>query len=394
MTDENQRAGKKLRANYTNGIKDSRADRVDESKAQVERHEADAPEVVEISSGEESSAYSGSDDEEEQDTKPTTNGTHDADAVMADADEDMEEGAEGQSFGDMLQAAHPETIDVQSAFADREQGTQALVPMNQDRSLAVPTATSLGTVLTQALRTNDRDLLETCFQMTDIPSIRSTIQRLQSPLVASLLQRLAERLHKRPGRAGNLMVWVQWSLVSHGGYLASQPDVLKKLKTLSRVIKERANGLQSLVTLKGKLDMLSAQIDLRKSIQETRDGRFDDADNVDQDVIYVEGEDDQSSDNDDDLISNAVGSDLGDLSMVNGADQDSSDVEEEEAGEGMFDEEAEETSDDEGEELSDDDEESDEAEEEDDDDESSDDEAPAPVVKPSRTQQRAAGKRR
>ncbi|KAH0148370.1 NUC189-domain-containing protein, partial [Aureobasidium melanogenum] len=275
LTDENQRAGKKLRANYTNGIKDSRADRVDESKAQVEQHEADAPEVVEISSGDESSLYSGSDDEAD-DTKPATNGHHDADAVMADADEDMEDGAEGQSFGDMLQAAHPETIDVQSAFADREEGTQALVPMNQDRSLALPTATSLGTVLTQALRTNDRDLLETCFQMTDLPSIRSTIQRLQSPLVASLLQRLAERLHKRPGRAGNLMVWVQWSLVSHGGYLASQPDVLKKLKTLSRVIKERANGLQSLVTLKGKLDMLNAQIELRKSVQETRDGRFDD----------------------------------------------------------------------------------------------------------------------
>ncbi|KAH0251864.1 NUC189-domain-containing protein, partial [Aureobasidium melanogenum] len=187
LTDENQRAGKKLRANYTNGIKDSRADRVDESKAQVEQHEADAPEVVEISSGDESSVYSGSDDEAD-DTKAATNGHHDADAVMADADEDMEDGAEGQSFGDMLQAAHPETIDVQSAFADREEGTQALVPMNQDRSLALPTATSLGTVLTQALRTNDRDLLETCFQMTDLPSIRSTIQRLQSPLVASLLQ--------------------------------------------------------------------------------------------------------------------------------------------------------------------------------------------------------------
>ena len=40
LTDENQRAGKKLRANYTNGIKDSRAERVDESKAQVEQHEA------------------------------------------------------------------------------------------------------------------------------------------------------------------------------------------------------------------------------------------------------------------------------------------------------------------------------------------------------------------
>ncbi|KAG9952880.1 NUC189-domain-containing protein, partial [Aureobasidium melanogenum] len=388
LTDENQRAGKKLRANYTNGIKDSRVERVDESKAQVEQHEAEAPEVVEISSADESSVYNSSDDEAD-DNKPITNGHHDADAFMADADEDMEDGAEGQSFGDMLQAAHPETIDVQSAFADREEGTQALVPMNQDRSLALPTATSLGTVLTQALRTNDRDLLETCFQMTDLPSIRSTIQRLQSPLVASLLQRLAERLHKRPGRAGNLMVWVQWSLVSHGGYLASQPDVLKKLKTLSRVIKERANGLQSLVTLKGKLDMLNAQIELRKSVQETRDGRFDDGDNVDDDVIYVEGQDDLSSDDENDLISNA-----GDLSMVNGADQASSDVEEEEAEEGMFDEEAEETSDDEGEELSDEDEESDEVEEEEDDESSDDDEAPAPVVKPSRTQQRAAGRRK
>ncbi|KAG9824964.1 hypothetical protein KCV05_g17843, partial [Aureobasidium melanogenum] len=158
---------------------------------------------------------------------------------------------------------------------------------------------------------------------------------------------------------------------------------------LSRVIKERANGLQSLVTLKGKLDMLNAQIELRKSVQETRDGRFDDGDNVDDDVIYVEGQDDLSSDDENDLISNA-----GDLSMVNGADQASSDVEEEEAGEGMFDEEAEETSDDEGEELSDEDEESDEVEEEDDDESSDDDEAPAPVVKPSRTQQRAAGRRR
>lgn len=395
LTDENQRAGRKLRADYTNGIKDPRANRVDESKAAVERREADAPEIVDISSGDEESSEYHSSDDEAQDTKPLTNGTHDADAVMADADadEEQQDGAEGPSFGDLLQASHPETIDVQSAFADRQQGTQALVPMTADRSLTAPTATSLGTVLTQALRTNDRDLLESCFQMTDIPSIRSTIQRLQSPLVSSLLERLAERLHKRPGRAGNLMVWVQWSLVSHGGYLASQPDVLKKLKTLSRVIKERANGLQSLVILKGKLDMLSAQIDLRKSIQEARDGRFDDDDNVDRDVIYVEGEDDMSSDEEDDLANNAVGSDLGDISMANGADQESSDVEEDEAAAGMFDEEAEETSDDEGEELSEEDEESDEIDEEEDDESSDDDDAPA-AVKPSRPQQRAAGRRR
>ncbi len=53
----------------------------------------------------------------------------------------------------------------------------------------------------------------------------------------------------------------------------------------------------------------------------------------------LEGDDLSSDDEDDSHQRNA-----GDLSMVNGVDLMSSDVEEEEAGEGMFDEEAEETS--------------------------------------------------
>ncbi|KAL1297927.1 hypothetical protein AAFC00_006440 [Neodothiora populina] len=429
LTDESKRAGKTLNAQLTNGVKDSKANRVDESKAVVADNDTDAAatkEIVEISSGgEESSDYESSGDEAEVDAekesaKQLTNGlsesvdaaaaatagADDDDVAMDDADKDAEEDDKtGRSFGDLLQASHPETIDVQAAFADRNAEDQALIPINGNGVLSAPSATSLGTVLTQALRTNDKDLLESCFQTREIQSIRSTIQRLQSPLVADLLQRLAERLHKRPGRAGSLMVWVQWSLVAHGGYLAGQPQVLKKLKALSQVVKQRASGLQSLMTLKGKLDMLGAQLELRQSMQASRDNMFDD-DEEDPNVIYIEGEDDDKSSDEESAprkqkkltgersADDDSDEDIDDLPMTNGvadhSGDDSDDGEDEDGG--LIDDEAEVTSDEEEEDSDDDVDEDEEVSEDDGDESASEDEGPPPVRPPK--PQRASGRRR
>jgi len=91
-----------------------------------------------------------------------------------------------------------------------------------------------------------------------------------------------------------LMVWVQWAIVSHGGYLAGQPEVMLHMGSLIRVIKERANGLQPLLQLKGKLDMLSAQLELRRSVQARL--AKDQEQEEEEAVIYVEGQDESSSD--------------------------------------------------------------------------------------------------
>ena len=151
----------------------------------------------------------------------------------------------------------------------------------------------MGTVLTQALRTNDHELLESCFRVNDVDTVYATIERLPSPLVGTLLNKLAERLHKRPGRPGMLMVWVQWSLSAHGGYLATQSQLVKQLATLNKVLKERASGLQPLLSLKGRLDMLHTQLELRR-----RNQRRAANDEMDEAVIYVEGDEDPSSDED------------------------------------------------------------------------------------------------
>ena len=424
LVDEERRNGKKVEARLTNGLPSSKATRVDESHAVVAPSQNDVSKVgatqenaVEISSAESSSSDDESEEGDEVDEEDVgqegvgrslVNG-HAREAPEDDLSEgDAEAGAERMeitqedphegegededlaesSFGDLLRTRHPEQIDVRASFPDPMADRQALIRTSGLGAVAIPTGTSLVTVLTQALRTNDKDQLESCFQQADIPTIRSTIQRLQSQHVGTLLQRVAERIHKRPGRTGSLLVWVQWSLVAHGAYLATQPDVMTKLRALSQVLKERASGLQPFLHLKGKLDMLSAQLDMRRSMQAASRARAEAEDEDDEEgVVYVEGQDDDDWSDEDDAVAGASriasstkrvtepsaastrphlqnptpntdpaasSDDSSDDGMPNGVTQEvneessAADGDEEE---GMFDVEAEETSDDEDEEA-------------------------------------------
>ncbi|KAK6450077.1 hypothetical protein FP744_10006327 [Trichoderma asperellum] len=206
-----------------------------------------------------------------------------------DAD-DGESDAEGTSpsFGELLRGN--EIIDVNALL--QQSAADSIAAVESSRSaIAPPTHQSLTTVLTQALKSDDTDLLESCLHTTDIPTIQNTIERIDSSLAGVLLNKLAARLHRRPGRAGTLMTWVQWTLVAHGGALAAQPKLLHDLNSLQKVLAERAKGLNSLLALKGKLDILEGQMELRRKMQRSagllQDGE-DDAD--EEDVIYVEGE--------------------------------------------------------------------------------------------------------
>lgn len=282
----------------TNGARNTRSRVADATAvvntaldADVDMADTEKDAVIEISSAEEESEYS-SDDESGQAAAtdaPAVNGNADAEEEGAADEEDM-------TFGDKLQQQEPETapaprvVDVEATMAGGDADARSLTTTANGRVLAAPSGASLGTVLTQALRTNDKDLLDSCFRVIDVDTIYATVERLPSPLVGNLLQRLAERLYRKPGRAGILMVWVQWSLAAHGGYLASQPQLVKQLATLNKVLKERASGLQPLLSLKGRLDMLQAQLELRRRNQ--RKAAHDDEEEA---VIYVEGEDDVSS---------------------------------------------------------------------------------------------------
>nr|POE46859.1 u3 small nucleolar rna-associated protein 5 [Quercus suber] len=429
LVDEDARAGKKLTAHLTNGVPRSKAVRVDESAAVVRTQPntdgEDLPQDhISISSGASESSEYDSDADQDMDINTSSMGLEalaNGHAVgkqtsAAAEDEEMEDApareengigadADGDdqdepTFGDMLRARHVQPIDVRASLPDLTEQS-AVAPASSYTALGIPASTSLFTFLTQSLKTNDQEQLERCFQVKDLNSVRATIQRLQSHLVATLLKRIAERIHKRPGRMAQLMIWVQWSLVTHGGYLASQPDVMKHLRALSQVVRERAAGLQPLLHVKGKLDMLASQLVARKAVQAASRGLRADEDDDEEAVTYVEdrdGDDDSSGDEarrsdvkmikprrsrsqrtSDTKATGLADSDESDEdedekeeeAMTNGVahESDDDDEEDEEGSEadgkanGMFDMEAEETSDDEADE---------EADEESDEDEDSD----------------------
>ncbi|CAI4213347.1 unnamed protein product [Parascedosporium putredinis] len=259
----------------------------------------------------------------EEPTRKRTNGGGKRPANDGEDDESDSEADAAPTFGDLLR--EQQTIDVHAALAGQASGASgALATQSTTRTITVPSASSLGTVLNQALRTDDTELLESCFATTDLAVVHNTIERLDSGLAANLLMQLGSRLHQRPGRAGTLMHWVQWTLVVHG-----------------------ARGLNSLLVLKGKLDLLDAQLKLRKKMQarQARNPSGDDDDEDDENVIYVEGEDDIDGDEagarrkrtvveDDDevdelLLANGIGGDSDDEEIdLDGDDSDVSDGDE------------------------------------------------------------------
>ncbi|KAJ6101094.1 hypothetical protein N7499_000724 [Penicillium canescens] len=288
----------------TNGAKNSAESRVDETRMVVEQGNLVDNDVEMEDSRQDADSESGSeedsDDEDnkkskassEKGTKPTKQVAATEDVEMQNAseeeEEEEEEGAE-PSFGELLRANSGQEVDVEAELED-DVLMGALVPGKPKAAVQqIPTGVSLATVLTQSLKTNDSGMLESCFHTSDTSIIRTTIQRLDSSLAANLLQKLAERLASRPGRYGHLLVWVQWTCVAHGGALAGHPDLLKRMATLYKVMDQRSSSLPSLLLLKGKLDMLDAQLVLRQSIRGGDEGMdSEDEDNV----IYVEGQDD------------------------------------------------------------------------------------------------------
>ena len=219
---------------------------------------------------------------------------------------DQIESGEAPSFGELIAAAKADPIEVAAIPAN---GVGQDLITSTHRSARSTMNLTFSTLLPQALGTNDNILLERCLHVTDTNMVRATIERLNPAFAAALLQNLADRLHGRPGRAGTLLVWIQWTLVAHGGYLGTQIANIHKLGALYRAVRERANSLQPLLSLKGKLDMLEAQTNMRKSIQQRLGKKMIDGQIQERTVVSIEGQDE--ADSEDDPIDKTPGSEKG-----------------------------------------------------------------------------------
>ncbi|KAK9388958.1 Dip2/Utp12 family-domain-containing protein [Lipomyces mesembrius] len=197
--------------------------------------------------------------------------------------------SESENEEEITLADRVTALETKSKSKPQMNGKSPSKPLDKDVSAqggtgAVPTIGSLSTILTQALRTNDQALLESCLSFVDVSVIKQTIIRLDPTLSAILLERLAERIAQTPSRASQLSVWIRWIMVAHGGYLVGLPGLVNTLTNVRSTLARNAGTLSRLLALQGRLEMLSAQIDMRKEVWK------DEEEVVDSDVEYVEGD--------------------------------------------------------------------------------------------------------
>ncbi len=148
-----------------------------------------------------------------------------------------------------------------------------------------PKADSLVTVMSQALKSGDEDLLEQCLSVHDTQTISNTVQLLPPPLTLALVETLVRKLEKRPNRAATLCPWVRLLLLHHTSYLVSVPDLHQRLAGLHQLATRRVAVLPRLLGLSGRLDLMLSQISKHGSGQVQKEKAPVD--------VYVDGESDE-----------------------------------------------------------------------------------------------------
>lgn len=306
----------------------------------------DPIEILSDSASDDENEEERADEEADQDqtAEQTTAAPEDGDVDMGGDASDTEPAA--PTFGELLRGSA--TVDVSASLAAQTSATSSSRLEAQQRHAGLINTNSFATLLNQALRTSDNLLLEGCLEETNIKAVENTIARLDSALALDLLSKLAARLHRRPGRSLTLMQWMKFTMIAHGGALVNRPDLTARLGELSRVLEERARGLPALLALRGKLEMLDAQLKFRKAVKQASANRDritgeDESDDEEEDegqpqVVYIEGQEAAKG-----LLTNgastAVVDDEDDFPVGNDAITDSDDEEEDEDFEGEDEEE-------------------------------------------------------
>lgn len=234
---------------------------------------------------------------------PLVNASKDSDDE--DSDEEMgSDSEEATSLADRLTAleANEEKSNENSKESKTKSkarnSTSLLTKEFDDMSLKTPESFTL--VLSQSLKTNDHALLESLLTSHNEENIKISVQRLESAQAVLLLERLADKISKSPGRAGQLMIWIKWTLIAHGGYLVQVPNLAKSLSSLHLTLSNKVGMIPRLLTLQGRVEMLRTQLQMRKDIAEQVNGAAnrraiaaaenDDDSDVDDEVAYIEDE--------------------------------------------------------------------------------------------------------
>lgn len=130
--------------------------------------------------------------------------------------------------------------------------------------IPMASATSLVSILDQALQTKDNTLLEYCLRSNDPEVVDATVKRLPSQRVIPFLTTIVAKFEKRPTRAVFLCLWIKSILMNHTAFLMATPDLIQNLSLLYQTFEARLRVFQPLHRVSGRLDLVLTQISKRQ----------------------------------------------------------------------------------------------------------------------------------
>ncbi|KAE9034295.1 hypothetical protein PR001_g7845 [Phytophthora rubi] len=150
-----------------------------------------------------------------------------------------------------------------------------------------PDASSLASVLEQALQARDNALLEYCLRTRDAKIVARTVARVSASRVLVLLEVIVRKLERSPNRFARLCPWLRAVLLHHTAYLVAQPDLVPSLSALYQLLETRLQVHEQMQKLAGRLTLVLGQIHVNTA---ATNGQEDDETRAA--VVYHEGEED------------------------------------------------------------------------------------------------------
>lgn len=237
-------------------------------------------------------------------------------------------------------ASTTKAIEAEETLTDR---LDALEVSETKKIKTGKTPESFAVTLSQALKTSEEEILEACLLKKDEEFIQTAVKRLDSALAVMLLEKIADKVTRTPSRAISLTAWIKWVMITHGGYLISQPDLARSIAFLHSTISSKMANLPRLLALQGRVQMLRSQMQLRREImekasKESEDVEEDsdaesDAEEIEEAALIVNGEedfDDDDEDDEDDENEAIEGGGFFDLEAEESEDMESDEEEEDE----------------------------------------------------------------
>lgn len=206
-----------------------------------------------------------------------------AEAPMPEESEDDEaDSSQEPTLGDLV--ADMRLAEQKSASADAPE-TMVAPPVTAEVAVeGVVQANSLAVLLTQALRSEDRQLLERCLSVGDPAVITNSVQRLQAPDATSFLQAAVAIMARKPQRAHQLMPWMQALVLAHAAYFIASPAARRVLMAMHAAIDARCLHKDRLEELAGRIELIEAHC-LNQDAAIAASGKEGHSDSDEEDVI-------------------------------------------------------------------------------------------------------------